>query len=291
MMKNRVYKIFIVLMFLSTFPLLLIGQERIEYDKQYQNVCLKRTLEIPFYSKVLNEEYLIYISLPKDYNLNQAKYPVVYLLDAWALIYVTYSVYNILNFANEIPDLIIVGISYRGDLQNWIDKRLLDLTPNNLSENSSENSPGESNLARGDKFLSFITMELIPYIDVNYRTKVKDRTLIGHSRGEYFGFYTMFDKPNAFKRFILGSPPIEIGGIDLFQCENNFFLNNNTITAKVFTANESKEKTCKWDQFVNKLRERNYQNLELKAMILEEETHYSCIPTILVKGLKYIFTD
>jgi len=290
-MKKRVCSIFIVLLFLPAFSFDLIAQERIEDDIQYQNVSLRRAIEIPFHSNIIDEEYLLYISLPRNYELNHSGYPVVYLLDAWAVFYETYSVYNILNFAKEIPDLMIVGISYRGDLQNWLNNRKLDLTPNELPRDSNDNSLDGPDSGRGEMFLNFITEELIPYVESNYRTLDNDRTLIGHSRGAFFGFYTLFNKPGTFKRFILGSPPIKIAGIDLFQYEEDFFQNNNSIIAKVFTAKGSLEKTDKWERFVNKLRKRNYKNLELKVMILEDETHYSCIPSILVKGLKYIFKE
>lgn len=66
-----------------------------------------------------------------------------------------------------------------------------------------------------DKFLDFLTSELIELIEKNY--KVKNRILFGHSLGGGFTMYSMINKPNYFNSYIALSPtPI----LDLIKKEN-----------------------------------------------------------------------
>jgi predicted alpha/beta superfamily hydrolase len=59
----------------------------------------------------------------------------------------------------------------------------------------------------GDKFLSFIEKELIPFIDSNYRTSGY-KTLCGNSRGGLFVLYSLMEKPTLFQAWFCYSTPV-----------------------------------------------------------------------------------
>ena len=64
----------------------------------------------------------------------------------------------------------------------------------------------KSPFGAGDKFLSFIEKELVPFIDRNYRTSGY-RTLSGNSRGGLFVLYSLIEKPDLFQsRFCYSTP-------------------------------------------------------------------------------------
>ena len=42
-------------------------------------------------------------------------------------------------------------------------------------------------------------------------------------------------------------------------------------------------------QMIDKLKGRNYPNLKLKGLILEEETHFTITGALFARGLRYVF--
>jgi predicted alpha/beta superfamily hydrolase len=65
----------------------------------------------------------------------------------------------------------------------------------------------KSSYGAGDKFLSFIEKELIPFIDSHYRTSGY-RALSGNSRGGLFVLYSLMESPNLFQARFCYSPPV-----------------------------------------------------------------------------------
>src|SRR6185503_20326960 len=104
---------------------------------------------------------------------------------------------NILSDAQLVPTAIVVGLS------NTRGNRERDQTPPFMRRVvDDEKSP----YGAGDRFLSFIETELIPFIDSNYRTSGY-RTLSGNSRGGLFVLYSLMEKPNLFQaRFCYSTP-------------------------------------------------------------------------------------
>ena len=58
--------IVILLQFMSSEILSQEAKEQIDYP----SVCLKLTQEVPLYSEIMKEEYLLNISFPRDYDIN-----------------------------------------------------------------------------------------------------------------------------------------------------------------------------------------------------------------------------
>ena len=64
-------------------------------------------------SKIIDRSFHVYTMLPDSYEKNSnRKYPTIYLLDGGAIFPMLVSYYRYLNFGEEIPEVIIVGISY-----------------------------------------------------------------------------------------------------------------------------------------------------------------------------------
>jgi predicted alpha/beta superfamily hydrolase len=72
----------------------------------------------------------------------------------------------------------------------------------------------------GLNFYTYLTKELLPEIDSQYRTDKNNRALLGHSFGGYFVLYGLLNqlqrKTNDFKTFVSASPTVWY---------NNFYLN------------------------------------------------------------------
>ena len=151
------------------------------------------------YSKILNEYREFWVKLPENYNpKSEQKYPVVYLLDGYALQNVLETVYD--NYwGHYLPHMILVGISNTSS-------RARDLTTSQVSMHHG----GSINYETGgaETFTEFIENELIPYVDNNYLT-TPYRTLIGHSYAGLFTINMLINHSHLFENYIAIDPSIE----------------------------------------------------------------------------------
>lgn len=150
-------------------------------------------------SSVLKEEREIQILLPESYLSNSAaNYPVIYLIDGD---YTFHGMSGMLDFlankAQLIPDVIVVAIADKG---TEIYRQYM--TPKGLTAPFKKEDAGKAEL-----FLSFLTEEVKPYINSNYRV-ADNAILVGHSMGGLFVLNALFEAPNAFEHFVSMSPSV-----------------------------------------------------------------------------------
>ena len=124
-------------------------------------------------------------------------------------------------FGDQIPEVIIVGITYNGSFDDWYKKRIRDFCP--TESYAVQAFPGGGG---ADNFLKFIQNELIPVIDANYRVVPGERVMVGYSLGGLFGAYAMFESPELFNRNILISPSFWWDNRMIFDSEDIFSQNN-----------------------------------------------------------------
>ena len=108
-------------------------------------------------SEIIGRGFHIYIMLPDGYDEEGASaYPTIYLLDGGSLFPFLVGYYRYLNFGEEVPDSIIVGISYGGDSAAEGNYRSTDYT-----------APAEDRDYWGGaaNYQSFLSDELIPLIE------------------------------------------------------------------------------------------------------------------------------
>lgn len=258
-----------------------------------------------FYSKIINDNFEIYISLPYLYSKTNITYPVLYCLDANVKFGLISNVVNNLGtLSKELPEIIVVGIAYpMKGLEDWVIGRNRDLTPTRKTEHEEywverlSNVTGRADIVvesgQADKFIAFISDELIPYIESNYRVSSKDRRLHGSSLGGLFTLYALFQHPDLFQRYLAGSPSIDWDEPYMYDLENNYAGSHNDLPVKLFMSVGGLESS----NYLNNLKKmdellhsRNYPNLVIESHILENETHGTTASSSLGKGLKMLFS-
>jgi len=155
-------------------------------------------IQTVIHSTIMDEDRRAIIHLPRNYSKDTAqKYPVMFVLDGTSQDDHTTDKLTVLSDAGLAPAAIVVG------LPNTRGHRERDQTPPFMRWNvDDEKSP----FGAGDKFLSFIERELIPFVDGNYRTSGY-RTLTGNSRGGLFVLYSLLERPDLFQaRFCYSTP-------------------------------------------------------------------------------------
>ncbi|MEZ6092968.1 MAG: alpha/beta hydrolase-fold protein [Pirellulaceae bacterium] len=157
------------------------------------------SIELKIDSKVLGEQRVINIALPKSYSESgETKYPVLYMPDGGLQEDFPHIVYSIQQLIDEgsIPEMIVVGI------ENTDRKR--DLTgPSTDAEDLKLLPTGGSS----QNFRTFIADELIPEMESKYRCS-DVRTVIGESLAGLFVVETALRQPALFNNYVAVSPSL-----------------------------------------------------------------------------------
>ena len=238
-----------------------------------------------FQSDITGERYFIQVALPRSYSDSQESYPVLYIMDADGAFGTCTEITRLLALGREVPEMIIVGIAYQASLEEYLLNRRRDYTPTAV-----ERYPGSGG---GEKFLGFISDELIPFIGSQYRIKKSESVISGDSYGALFVLYALFHKPEMFSGYIAISPSFFWDNEILFKYEQKYFENSTDLPVKLFMCAGSLENQDRFieplGRFTQILNSRGYPGLELKSVILEEETHYSSFGNAFTKGIRWLF--
>lgn len=180
-----------------------------------------KTIEIgkvdSIYSKILEEERTITVYLPDNFN-PAFKYPVAYVFDGESFFHFYTGVSSFLANNSIIPNMIIVGIN------NTVRSRDFTLPPDS-SSNFSPNGGGE-------KFISFLGKELIPFIEEKYNV-APYRLVLGHSVAGLLVVNMLVKYPSLFNSYIALDPSIWWKNSDFIKNAPSF-LKPNSLKNKAF---------------------------------------------------------
>jgi len=117
-------------------------------------------------SAKVDQDYALYVSLPRHYADSTRHYPLVVTLDADYSFGITRNVVDHFVDRDRLPEMIVVSIAYPGaseDTDLYHRTRTRDYTPTHTLEEGY--SPEIQKLyGGGPAFLSFITTELFPFL-------------------------------------------------------------------------------------------------------------------------------
>jgi len=168
------------------------------------------------YSKTLKETRSIYVQLPESYGVNpNQKYPVAYIIDGEVFLP---TVRNVLEYYSGgfMPEMVLVGISNA-------ENRTRDLTPSKIS--TKYGMPFNEENGEADKFLTFISKELIPYVESKYPV-TNYRTIIGHSYGGLFAIYSLLHTPALFANYVCVDPSLDWDNEIILKRAKDVFASN-----------------------------------------------------------------
>jgi predicted alpha/beta superfamily hydrolase len=265
------------------FPL---RQEIRKENASYPQVEIKDTEMRTLQSKFVGQEYKIDIFFPKDYKKEDKRYPAVYVLDAeYNFGCVAYIARRLIK-NGDIPEILLVGIAYDTDYEDFYAKRFRDSTPE--SRIHGRNSGGV------EKFSQFVEQELIPFVDQNYRTIPGDRTIVGHSITGFYCCYALFRHPDLFNRYISISPSLWFSNDVIFEYEEAFASNRKDMKSAVYLSVGEEESQRMRDgslRLHDTLLTRRYPHLKFHFSLVEGENHRSLFPFAFSRGLRFVFSE
>lgn len=256
-------------------------------------------------SKIMGKDYELYISFPSGYSTKDTiSYPVLYALDGKSTIRFIDQINKGFSSIKKIEDVIIVGINPGIDRKSTAINRYYDYTisVDTIKERKTDKKYGvpEGTVKTGGaaKFLESIKSEIVPFIDKNYKTN-NDRGIIGHSLGGLFTAYCLINSDGYFTRFGISSPSLYWNNEELLnqavtEIENKYYnkIEWNIPPTKVFTSVgelESSSMIPEMVKFSTYLADLDSDSIELKWQIIENETHKSVIPVMLINALSFLY--
>jgi predicted alpha/beta superfamily hydrolase len=233
-------------------------------------------------SKHIGRGYHVYVMLPSGYDETAGiKYPTIYLLDGGGLYPMLTAYYRYLNFGEEIPAAIIVGISYGSDSFEQGNFRSTDYT-----------APSEERSFWGgaNKFQQFLSDDLFPIVEQAYASDAAHRILFGQSIGGQFVLYSALTRPNMFWGHIASNPALH-RNLPFFlkthiepgskRGNSHLFVANGTLNDARFQIPAQK-----WVQHWSAVATRPW---DLKTTELNGHSHMSTPPASFRQGMVWLF--
>lgn len=246
-------------------------------------------------SKFLKQERELLIYTPIDYDWRVNEYfDVIYVFDSQNREFFDYANSIISFLPNNGKSFIVVGITspFNEELNYG---RNNDLLPVLTTEDSKKRYGTYSGNA--DNFLEFITNEVVPFVDNNYRS-LTTKIAVGHSLSASFLLYSIIKKPNLFSDYIAISPNLAYDNEFLTQSLISFDYTK--IKNKTFlylsNADEGIEYWKEWKPareklynfFDNKLKN---EKITIKINNYPTKNHLSTFPPSLNDAFEFYFKN
>ncbi|RLD28521.1 MAG: esterase [Bacteroidetes bacterium] len=236
------------------------------------STVVAQTIYEEFESYKLGETREIKIQLPRNYDENTDQfYPLFIVFDGDYMFEAVAGNVDYYSYWEDMPEAIVVGIN-QGDTRD---------ADNHYSEQND--LPVET----GANFFEFISMELLPYIESNYRT-TNFKIAVGHGETANFINYYMLKPKPLFQAFIVISPSLAPSMNDyisqrLQQYETKLFYYLAT------ASNDIKYIKKDTKTLNNTITSIDNKNILYNFDSFEGATHYSAPAHAIPKALESIF--
>lgn len=230
-------------------------------------------------ASALNRPFNILVRLPLGYESAKAPLPTLYLLDGGHTFPMLSAYYQYLAFGEEVPDMIIVGISYGADSFEDGNFRGSDFTARAESRAHYGGAP---------KFQAFLKNELLPYIENKYRSDPAKRMIFGQSLGGQFVLYTAQTQPTLFWGHIASNPALH-RNLDFFLQNARQDQKTNSLLFVSSGTNDEQQfrvPAVKWMKHWQQAPNKPWQ---LKTVDLEGHGHFSPAPAAFRGGIRWFF--
>jgi len=152
------------------------------------------------HAESLSRDYHLLVSLPADYDAEEAaRLPVIYLLDGGATFPMLAGYYRYLRLQEDVPDAILVGISYGADNFEDGNFRSTDYT----APTSEREWWGGA-----EQFQTVLGEQILPLIESQYRADAGRRVLFGQSIAGQFVLFSAMTAPEMFRGRVASNPAL-----------------------------------------------------------------------------------
>ena len=263
-----------------------------------------------FQSEAFSYKHQVTVALPASYAAQPERtYPVLWVLDSPLIMRSVVGLLDVMVLGNLAPEMIVVGVgSPPEEGLAGVGRRVMDFSPPGKGY-APPGLPGERWTAlapipdfphKAEAFLSMLVDEIRPKLAKEYRFS-GEHALFGHSAGGMFAAYSLFTRPDAFQKMIIGSPYLEGVSGAVFTTEAKYAAKHDDLKVKVFLGVGEKEAE---EYFVaisgilestarlsRTLIARHYPSLDLSTRIFAGRDHYTVLPDVIISGIGYLWRD
>ncbi len=193
-------------------------------------------------------DYEVRVALPRSYEQSEKRYAVLWVMDGSLDFEMAVETAPVVGGA--VPEMIVVSVGATPDnIENFVSRREYDFTFtktgvcnfNGLGadlvrrecDDYYNNVLAGAQFGGAENFLDFIVDDVRTVIDRDYRT-TGDNTLFGYSMGGGFCVYALLERPEAFQRYICGSPSLITENNAIFGKEAQYAAAHTDLRAGVF---------------------------------------------------------
>lgn len=217
--------------------------------------------EIVMYDEEINDNFVIHVSLPPNYDKTK-RYPLVLMTDGiWRLS--DHPQLRKLMKSGEVENVILASVGYPNGY-DYFSIRERDL------------------LQQPDLYLQFLIENLMPYLCDNYRVDTARTTLTGHSYGGYWGLYALFHSDtigkDTFANYYIGSPSFQANTnmANIGDFEDWFYERKQTLDCSVYITVGGDEEAPFIDfieRNLDDIKKHTYDGLTLEYEVIDGYNH------------------
>lgn len=227
------------------------------------------------HSKALNEDRVILISLPDNYDNSEFDFPVLFVLDGETHFRHVSGATDYLARNGLAPGIIVVAVTN-------VDRNR-DLSPVHV-----DNIPTSGG---AEKFHKFLKKELLPKIKKKYRTSDYN-ILMGHSFGGTFVGYSLIEHPDVFDAYIAVSPYLQYAdNYILKEAKANLKEKYDNPKSFYMTVGDEIEYFSVLDDFSDLLKARSDKGISSKYVQMPKDNHATTPYLSAFNGLRFTFSD
>lgn len=228
----------------------------------------------------LDRSVHVIVNVPDNYEESgNKKYPTVYLLDGGVTFPMLAGYSRYLRSQGDVPDLIVVGISYASNDFETGNFRSTDYT-----------APSDERAYYGgaSRFQQLLETQILPMVETSYRSDPKKRVIFGQSIGGQFALYTAMTKPDLFWGHIASNPALH-RNLDFFLQP---LANRKRTRSMLFVASASDDErrfrvpAVAWIDHWSQQKETPWR---LNAITINGYGHFSLVTESFRQGLTWIF--
>ena len=241
--------------------------------------------KLTLHSNTLNEDRVVWIRTPQNYEKTQGPFPVLYLADGPTYINLVASTMDILVLGDRMPPLVIVGIANTD--------RTRDMTPSHADEKNPDGTVHADPTSGGaDHFVDFIQNELMPEIKRRYRV-APYKIFVGHSFGGLLAVHILITRPDMFQAYIAASPSLWWDNESTLHQAQDFFAAQAELNKRFFfdLGNEGAEMRSPFNALQKTLADKTPKDFHWKSAVYPDEDHGTSVLRGYYDGLREIFLD
>jgi hypothetical protein len=224
--------------------------------------------------------YHIFVRLPDEYKQAEREYyPTLYLLDGGTNFPMFAAYYTLLRLMQDVPPMIIVGISYATD--DW-------RKGNDRSHDFTVASSEREHWGGAQVFEQFLSDKLMLSMRQRYRIDTKKQILFGQSLGGQFALYTSMYGKAPFYAVIASNPALH-RNLDYFRQA----VNKREQRPKIYVSTAEFDDPRYREPLLDWIKHWQEQKVEWEHNFvnLQGHNHLSASPQALRNGLMWVFRN